>query len=345
MSSVAKKLLQAKTSSAGKTIAVCTGYCHLTVVDITDASNMSILGNVSHATGFCDVGTFAGGDADRDLVFSSGSSNTVSVGDYSDPSNPTVLQVFSDSTLTSPIRSAIPDTTRELLFVNCGTADKLACIDYSNPSSLSIVDIITSSANLDNAYGLAVDPTNEVVYSANLSDASVTSIDYSTPSSLSVLSELVCITQPRNLKLDSENDIVYVVGSAADGIASLDVSNPSSMVELDELRDSANLDGAWDVGLDLEDNIAIVWAYGSSGGLSSIDISNPASMSRSDTVTSTSFGTYGQLQLDTVRKIAFVKCDTNDSLTSVDYSDPSNLTVLGTLVDSTKLSGRSLVLK
>ena len=245
MSSVAKKLLQAKTVVAGKTIAVCTGGNYLTVVDITDASNMSILGDVYDATAFGSTGTFSGGDADRNLIFSSGDPTTVCVGDYSDPSNPTVLQVFSNSNFTNSHNSLIPDTTRELLFTDSSYADKAHCIDYSNPSSLSLLDTITSSTQLDNTQGIAVDPTNEVVYYSSYSDDSVTSIDYSTPSSLSILDEHTdgtAFNGGHNIKLDVENDILYGVARQSNSIVRFDVSNPSSISTLNYLIDSTNLD-------------------------------------------------------------------------------------------------------
>lgn len=349
MSTVAKKIIQAKTASAEKTIAVCTGNNYLTVVDITDASNMSILGFVNDTNAFDGIGVWGTGDADRDLYFAGNGPNaaaTLCVGDYSDPSNPTVLQVFSNAAFSSTIYSATPDTTRELLFLNLKVSDKAVSVDYSDPTALSVLDDIISSTQLDFPNGVAVDSTNEIAYYCNSSDSSVTSVDYSTPSSLSILDEHADSTSfagASNIKLDSENDILYGVSITRDSIVRFDVSNPSSISTLNYLIDNTNLNLAYDLALDLEDEIALV--YSRTNGLSSIDISNSASMTRLDTVDSTSFDNTAQLQIDTARKIAFVKCSNSYSLTSVDYSDASNLIVLDTIVDATKLGGRTLFLK
>jgi hypothetical protein len=351
MSRSSLKSLQgaAGNNGGGKTIAVCGGGNYVTIVDIKDPANMTILGTL-YNTAFSGIGYTGKGDDDRNLFFFNNWTNkTIAVCDISDPSNPALLQNYYDSSaFPSTSFSCTLDTTRELLFVTASASNRVICVDYSDPSDLSTVSTIASGTQLDWPGFMSIDTINEVVYVPSLHDDALTSIDYSTPTSLSILDEHYDsnFNQGRYTAIDVANNIVYGAGQYSDSFVAFDVSNPSSISTLDWLASSTYFNSCTTIALDLKKNVAFL--FSNTYGVSSIDISNPSNLSRLDSITDALFtgGYYSAMEVDTEREIVFIKSgDSEDNLVALDYSDPSNLSILGSISNSTTLAGRSLFIK
>ena len=355
MSSVAKKIIQTSggNTGSGKTMALVSGASYFTVVDISDASNMSILGSVSDSRFATSTEGFADVDTDYNLFFASNSSGDIVVGNFSDPTNPTFVAThnLSSGGITRNARTVVLDTSRKFIFTNFNNHDAIYRHTYSSQgSSLSNSDIAYSSSMLDNSWGMAVDTTNEILYSANYSDRSVTSIDYSSSSAITVLQEKTSssgLPSPQGIAVDVDNSLVYAAGGPYH-MGSLGVSNPSSM----SLARSYNA-GSYSVGvsnphsvvLDLEDEVALVYARGNAAVAAlDITIGNTITVLGSY-ANSTLFDTaFNQIQVDTERKILFVICPgSGKGLTAIDYSDPTNLSLIGN-ISHASLRGRRLAL-
>lgn len=162
MSSVANKMVQAAAGNTGdseKTLALISGGTYFTVVDISDASNMSILGSLSDSRFYTGTEGFADVDTDYKLFFASNSQGDVVVGNFSDPTNPTFERDsnFSSGGVTRSARTVVLDTSRKLMFTNFNNHDAIYRHGYSSQGVLSSQTAVYSASMLDNSWGMAID--------------------------------------------------------------------------------------------------------------------------------------------------------------------------------------------
>jgi hypothetical protein len=152
---------------------------------------------------------------------------------------------------------------------------------------------------------------------------------------------------PTGIAVDVDNSLVYVAGGALTRLAALGVSNPSSMsfARSYDAGSSGGMSNPNSVVLDVEDGVALVYARANKAVVA-LDITIGNTISQLDSyANSTLFDTaFNQIQVDTERKIVFVICPTSGKgLTAIDYSDPTNLSLIGN-ISHASLRGRRLAL-
>jgi hypothetical protein len=355
MSNVANKMVQAAAGNAGsseKTLALVSGASYFTVVDISDASNMSILGSIANSAFATTREGFADVDTNYKLFFASNSAGNVIVCNFSDPTNPTYSTTFNYSAggITRSARSVVLDTSRKILFTNFNDHDAIYRSSYNTWGSRTSTDYVYSPSQLDNTWGMAIDTTNEILYSANRSDNSVTSLDYSPSSAMTFLVELTSLAAfpaPAGIAIDVDNSRVYATGEGQYHLAEINISNPSNM-SFSRTYSAGSFSGGMgnphSVVLDVEDEVALVYSRGNTAVVA-LDISSGTIHQLDSYYSSTYFDTaYNQIQVDTERKILFVICPgSGKGLTAIDYSDPTNLSLIGN-ISHASLRGRRLAL-
>lgn len=344
MSFLARKSLMASAGiSKGTTLAINIGDDKAAAVDISDATNMSLISSITSTS--LTIGRDAAIDIDNDLVYYPSSlDDSVAAIDISNTSSLSVTGTFTSSTYVDSTDCVAIDPINEICFAGGITPNYLTALNVSNPSSIS------RHSSLSLSYSpkcLAVDPANQVVFVG--AGFFYYTVDYSTVTSMSLLDTGHFEGNANggvDVRWDLDADIAYVASTTSNSLAAFDTSDRSNLSTLGYITDSTNIPEAAAVAIDPANNVAFVMG---GGKLSSINISNPASMSRLNTLSNTDFaGTvndHESLAIDTARQLLFVAARTNNNkLFAIDYSNTSSLSIVGTLTNAA-LSGGTVVIK
>ena len=254
-------------------------------------------------------------------------STTIYSYDVSDPSN---MVLGSSVNTTYGGNNLSIDSVNNLGYTVSGRA--LNILDLSDPTNLT-----TTTKLLPFAAGMQecrIDSTNSILYASDGTYDRIRSINVSNPASPSQLQSLQNsnMDNPYGLAIDLVNDFAYLACSNSDKLASVDISNSSSM-SYQTSSATTNLDFAYSVDLDIVNEVAYVTSR-TSDSLVSIDISNPStSLTILDSVVDTfDFDNANCVKLDLTNQVAYVS--SFKGITSVDISDPSNMSILDFYNDS-----------
>lgn len=332
MSTVAKKVLQAKPAAGGGVAydtLIAVGTITNRCFDISDIDNISVLDDVGGGISNILYNN-AGIDRTNEIVIAgNNATDEFRAIDFSDTSNLVSTSIYDDETVIDAPRGNIGiDEEGEVAYFLSATPTQVVSMDYSNLASVSILDVL-SLAN--QSWGLLLDKPNDVLYITTADK--VSSFDVSNPASMSLLDSHFDsnINGMREMVIDSSRDVLF--GAVInDQINSFDISNPSSISTLDILVDNTNLDAASTIAYD--ENEQVVFTFTRYGKLTSVDASNTSSLSVLDSIQDTDFytgSTYDRsLAIDKARKLIFLKNDVTHTLSVVSYEDPSNLTKVQT---------------
>ena len=341
MSTVAKKVLQAKPAAGGGEAEydtlIAVGNTITQCFDISDIDNISVLDDVGNPT--IDIlYNNAGIDRTNEIVIAgNNTTDEFRAIEFSDTSNLVSTSIYDDATVIHAPRANIGiDEAGEVAYFLSALPTQVVSMDYSNLASVSILDELTLDYQ---SWGLVLDKPNDVLYITTADR--VSSFDVSNPASMSLLDTHrdSNTNNMREMVIDSSRDVLFGVATN-DQINSFDISNPSSISTLDILVEPTDLDQAFTLAYD--ENEQVVFTSTRYGKLASVDVSNTSSLSLLDSIQDTDFYTSAtfdrSIAIDKTRKLIFLKNGETHTLSVVSYEDPSNLTKVQTFTASVGIS-------
>lgn len=252
----------------------------LSVVDVSDPSNLSEIANKPGASRFGLVQTIK--------TYKDGSNNyavlgTSRVGDqvWVNESNDSPLDL-DDQDSVGAINGAwgiALDAANNYVYVSSVTDDYIKRIGWPSTYSLDSADVtqlnLTAS---DTPRGIAIDTASGYLYVA-CGIGSIKAIDLSnfTSGGISTLTDATRLDKPVDVVLDSANSILYAILENGDGVTSIDVSTPTSMSILGNIT-SANFENAVS-GVLNEDSSVLFVTTNTLHKLIAVDVSDASSMS------------------------------------------------------------------
>lgn len=158
----------------------------LTVLDVSDPANMTIVGSCvltySGSQGSCEY------DNERQLVYVTGdTTDSFSIVDVSAPTAPILLAGIQDATNLNAAGGVAYDATTKTCYV-ASRYDRLTAIDVTNPSIPSIISSYVSSAYIDGAYRVKLDTQNKIAYVTSILGDHIAAIDISDPAAMTPIS-------------------------------------------------------------------------------------------------------------------------------------------------------------
>ena len=347
MSTVAKKLIKAKTDSGFTpdpdftkllTIAGAGGTTLLN--DLDDASQIDYFNNSAFGfnagAGGADMYT-AVDDTNKVFMVTNNNADRLAIADWSDDTNIVVADTVINSVGLDKAAGVAVDPSKEFAYtanLSSTTSNRGHCrYDYSDPTNVTLEWFLQYGSA---TYGLTVNPTRELLY--YFTQNGLRTFDISpTGTNVMVFKDFLQLSSSYYVQdtfLDIANDILYAVTNF-DKIMAFDVSTDTAAVLLDSLVDNTNLDYAMAVEVDVDAEIAFVSTR--YGKISSIDVSDPSNLTLLDTYTGVGYSN------DTLRKSMAIDagakrvyCSYGNSYSPagvkvIEYSDPSNLTLETTI--------------
>jgi len=342
MSSVAKKLLQAKTASGHFTKGVVMGTNDATGVDVADVNNMSIEDTLVDSS--LSLARASSVDSTRDLAFFCNlSADELTCVDFSDISNISITDSIIDSDKFDSTRGVAADPTTEIVYVSGQTPNYFNAVDYSDPTNLSITSSLSTTYTGDS---IVVDTARDTAFMK--AGGRLTSINISNPASMSERTTLISsgdMNTAGGLAVDTTNNLVFTGHYSNDKVAVINTSNVASLSVISSVSDSTNLNQPTVLATDPSKELLFCLCLDS---LSVVDYSNTSSMSITDTISETGLGggNSRSLAVDPVRELVFAKARSETNTVYVyDYSDPTSLTLEATIAGTiSNLAGGHIVL-
>lgn len=163
-------------------------------------------------------------------------------------------------------------------------------------------------------------------------DDSIVAVDISNPASMSAVGGLQSANFNGAANIVAEGNYAYVASdSVADTFSVVDISNPASMSIVGSVT-NATAFGSGSQELIKDGDVVYMSRI---GGLVTIDVSTPTAPAVLDFI-SVPLGSEGICKKGTR---VYVCGSANDAITTLDVSDPSNLSILDSFTDSTNLDG------
>lgn len=268
--------------------AIVTGYYYdgISVVDVSDPQNPSVVGSVSDAS-VMDGAVRVDIGQNGDYAYVTGiNTDSVAVVDITTPSSPTVAGSITNSTeLDAP--SGI-EVDGNYAYVTSTLGNQLTVLDISTATSPSIAATLTD-ASISDPNGVGLNKSSSTLYIANTGSDALTIVDVSTPSSPSVLGSVTDSTAmngPRDVVLGPNGDYAFLTGETSDTVASVDVTNSTSPAVADYVTDSTALNRSW--GISQMSGKVYVGAPGTDR-ISVLDVSSPTTISVIDSMAPTGY--------------------------------------------------------
>jgi|11_taG_2_1085331.scaffolds.fasta_scaffold00580_4 hypothetical protein len=346
MGFIANKVLKAKASGADLTsgqftTGVVIGANDATGLDVADVDNMSVEDTVTDTR--VSIGYASSVDSTRDLAFYCNVlADELTCVDFSDISNVSVEDSIASSTYIDFPRGVAADPTTEIVYVSGQTPNYFNAVDYSTPSSLSITSSLATTYGGDK---IVLDTARDTAFMK--AGGRLTSINISNPASMSERTTLVSSTNMNTaggLAIDTTKDLVFTGHYSNDKVTVIDTSNVASLSVISSLNSVINLNQPSALATDPSKELVFCLCLDS---LSVVDYSNTSSMSITDTVSNVNLGggSGRTLAVDPVRELVFAKARSeNNTIYVYDYSDPTSLTLAGTLTRGGDTSGGHILL-
>lgn len=263
----------------------------------------------------------------------------ITVIDISDLSNPITVGYLSGISAMNDCRYLIKDGN--YLYVTSFSTGGLVIVDVSTPSSPSVTGSI-SGAGAPNYLGGAnsLCKSGNYVYVCAYSDNSFTVIDVSTPASPSFLANLSGAGAPNYLNgcysCKTDGNYAYVSSRLDDAIVIIDISTPSTPTKIGHLVDGTNLNGA--AGIYKESNYAYISCW-TGNRITVIDVTTPSSPAYYSHLAKSGVELNRPNKLIVVCNCLYNVSYTGQTLDIIDKSDPANLTLKQSKLDTTYLNG------
>ena len=329
----AKKLMQAASgvsADTGQTFdtVFIMAFDIATAIDVTDASNMSVLDSVTGSAGTTNlspVQSNISGLANNHAFVAGGSDDTFVSVNVSDTSNLSIADVFTDGTDLDRPQGTCVDDSIDRAWVTSDDDGKILTINISDPANMAKTSVATSTSS---DRGLLIDTERSYVF--GLGTSRITAFTYNSSGVLA---------QQNFLNIDSDGHAIntstqHIYGSSktADRIEVCDYSTITSLSEVETFTDATNLTEPTALAVDSTNNKLVVLCT-DPGRLTVLDISDPTSLSVNGTLANsdlTSSSEYGGVVLDTVNQIAYCTIFSN-KVTAFDYSGSGNPSLLGNI--------------
>ncbi len=266
--------------------------------------------------------------------------------DVSDPDNMTLASQTSTGTQSASTRDVhyLKDTQQLLAFIG-NTSARFVLYDASDPDNITHEGetAVISELESNQRFIMSSDESQAWTSGDFHGGASVDRINVSDISNLTVTSGVLTnvdftatyastaiFDNAWGLALDEERDTILTTSAGDDALIAVNISNPSSMSLRSELVNTVQLNGARDVHIDYDNQVAFV-CCNIGDRITAVDISDYTNMSILSTLTSSTNlnGPYF-MKLDLDRGIAILTCFNGDMVTTVDISNPSSMSILDT---------------
>lgn len=307
------------------------GGSRVTGVNVADINNLSVVDSVTDSR--LSIGYEGSVDSTRDLGFLGNIlSDEIICVDFSDISNVSVADSIADSDKFDFTRGVAADPATEIVYVSGSTPNYFNAVDYSDPTNLSITGSLSTTYGGDK---VVVDTDRDTAFMK--AGSRLTSINVSNPASMSERTTLVSSSNMNTaggLAIDTTNDLVFTGHYSNDKVSVINTSNVASLSVISSLSDSTNLNQPTVLATDPSKELLFCLCLDS---LSVVDYSNTSSMSITDTISEVNLGggSSRSLAVDPVRELVFAKARSENYTVYVyDYSDPTSLTLAGTITTS-----------
>jgi hypothetical protein len=307
-------------------------------INVADIDNLSLVDEISGDSRL-SIAYASSVDSTRDLgFFSNTSSDEMTCVDFSDIANISVADSIVDSDKFDFTRGVAADPATEIVYVSGNTPNYFNAVDYSDPTNLSITSSLSTTYNGDK---IVVDTARDTAFMK--AGGRLTSINIANPASMSERTTLISSTNMNTaggLAIDTTNNLVFTGQYANDKVAVINTSNVASLSVISSLSDSTNLNQPTVLATDPSKELLFCLCLDS---LSVVDYSNTSSMSITDTISEVNLGggSSRSLAVDPVRELVFAKARSENKTVFVyDYSDPTNLTLAGTVSYSGLAAGQ-----
>ena len=348
MGFIANKLMQHTgyryTPESGQfTKGLTIGAARATGLNVADINNLSVADTVADTR--VNIAYAGSVDSTRDLgFFCNILVRELTCVDFSDISNVSIADSVTDTDKFDFTRGVAADSTTEIVYVSGSSPNYFNAVDYSDPTNLSI------TSSLSTTYGgdlIVVDTARDTAFMK--AGGRLTSINIANPASMSERTTLGSsgdMNTAGGLAIDTTNNLVFTGHYSNDKVAVINTSNVASLAVISSLSDSTNLNQPTILATDPSKELLFCLCLDT---LSVVDYSNTSSMSITDTISEVNLGggNTRSLAVDPVRELVFVKArGENQTVYVYDYSDPTSLTLAGTMTGSpvTNTNGGVIVL-
>ena len=250
--------------------------------------------------------------------------------DVTDASSMSVLDTVTGSAGTtnlSPYQSNIAGLANNHAFVAGGSDNTFVSVNVSDASNLSIADVFTDATDLDRPQGVCVDDSIDIAWVTSDDDSKILTMDISDPANMSKTSVVTSASGDRGLLIDTERSYVFGLGT---GRIKAFTYNSSGVLTEQNFLNMVTEGHAI--------NTSTQHIYGSSVSLDTIEVcdySTITSLSEVESFTdSTNLTEPIALAVDSTNNKLVVLCTDPGRLTVLDISDPTSLSVNGTLTNS-----------
>lgn len=297
------------------------GNSALTVVDISNKTSPVIVGSVPAVANFTKLEAYNG------FLYASLSGGTMRIYDTTNPLAPSLVRSIGST------ESATPVFSGNTVFNTGGSG--VYSVNITTPASAAIISSASYQGRLTGASGLAAEGNYAYVASSSLGILSI--YDISNKSNIVRVNTVTDATRYRARDMVASGGYLYMAGASTFTI--LNLSNPTAPTLSAYLNNATNF--ATSRRIRLEGNTAFVLA---AGRLTAVNITSKTSPVVLGTVTHASFNDPRDLFISGGR--AYIAQYGSDSLTIVNISNPSSMSVLGTYANSTTMDmPRTVVVK
>lgn len=217
--------------------------------------------------------------------------------------------------------------------IDGASTGRITSVDISDPNNIVGLDT-DSDTDFDGVRNnMVFSSDNDYIFVPGESNK-ILSERVSIPSSLFTVQEFVVADNLQYCDLDTSNNTLYATALST-GLYSYDVSDPTNISFLDNFSSASLTTTARGVRVDSVNKIAYIVSEPSFvPKIVSFDISNPNSISSLDSLNLGSDTPY-EIELDLVNNVAYTTDGVGDTLTAIDISNPSNMSILGSYTNST----------
>jgi hypothetical protein len=225
---------------------------------------------------------------------------------------------------------AVVDDTNKVFFVVNHTGDRLSCADWSDDTNIVVADIEVDINYLDSARYIDVDPLKEYAYiycqSIYANVKGISRYDYSDPTNLTALWNFNISPSLYGVQVNPTRELLYTFSQNT--LYTYDISPTGSNSPI--LKDSLSFTTSFMWGSFLDTTNDILYAVSSNDKLFAFDVSSSTAAVLLDTlIDNTNLDYAVSVEVDVDAEIAFVSTRYG-KISSIDVSDPSNLTLLDT---------------
>jgi len=323
---LAKHLMPSGRPAVGEKTLVVSGFDDFVLVDVTDPTNMSLVGG-TYSLGDNTNSRLLGYDATNAVLYTGDpTGDNLYSWDVSDWDNVTQLDKLTSATYYDDPRYIQYDPVQDVILV--AGDGKLTSVDVSDPSAMVRSDTeLLGGSFFDGSFY----PTDQVVIASTFT--TIREADYSTASAITYSSTSLGFGAMSSSTFSLLSPDGATIIRAQSSAGRMDVRNRSSSYALLDSFIDSTLDDPIGMVVDWDDEVVIVLT--DLGYVVTVDISDLTNLAILDSIYNAdlvgAFSTMG-VEIDTEAKVVFMKFpNTPYTLWAYDYSDPTTLSLAGSV--------------